>query len=138
MTAFLILWLAFSPDLASVQAEPDLAKRSELALANADQTIDAARQAWTGGDLQAVESALNEIRQSVEISYDSLHQSREHPRSSKFYKRCELKTLSLLRRLNTLRDDVDVENREMVEAVVKRLRELHDELLTDIMTKRKS
>jgi hypothetical protein len=138
VTTFLILWLAFAPDLASVKAEPDLDKRSDLALANADQYIDAARQAWTGGDIKAVESALNEIRQSVELSYDSLHQSRENPRHSKFYKRSEQKILSLLRRLKTLRDDIDVENRETVEAVMRRLQELHDLLLTDIMSKRKS
>lgn len=138
MTTFLILWVAFAPDLASVKAEPDLDKRSDLALANADQYIDAARQAWTSGDMKAVESALNEIRQSVELSYDSLHQTRENPRHSKFYKRSEQKILSLLRRLKTLRDDIDVENRETVEAVMRRLQELHDLLLTDIMSKRKS
>ena len=138
MTTFLILWLAFAPDLASVKAEPDLDKRSDLALANADQYIDAARQAWNGGDIRAVESALNEIRQSVELSYDSLHQTRENPRHSKFYKRSEQRILSLLRRLKTLRDDIDVENREAVEAVMRRLQELHDLLLTDIMSKRKS
>ena len=101
MTTFLILWVAFAPDLASVKAEPDLDKRSDLALANADQYIDAARHAWTGGDMKAVESALNEIRQSVELSYDSLHQTRESPRHSKFYKRSEQKILSLLRRLKS-------------------------------------
>jgi hypothetical protein len=138
VTTFLILWVAFAPDLASVKAEPDLDKRSDLALANADQYIDAARHAWASGDIKAVESALNEIRQSVELSYDSLHQTRENPRHSKFYKRSEQKILSLLRRLKTLRDDIDVENRETVEAVMRRLQELHDLLLTDIMSKRKS
>ncbi len=138
MTAFLILWLAFSPDLAAVKGEPDLDKRSELALANADQDIDAARQAWTAGDLRATEAALSDVRQSVELSYDSLHQSRENPRHSKFYKHSEQKILLLLRRLNTLRDDMELENRGMVETVIRRLQELHDQLLTDIMSKRKS
>lgn len=138
MTVFLILWLSFVPDLAAIKAEPDLDKRSELAMANADQGIDAARQAWTGGDLKALESALSEVRQSVELSYEALHQSHENPRHSKFYKRSELKILSLLRRLNTLRDDIDVENRDTVEAVILRLRDLHDQLLADIMSKRKS
>lgn len=138
MTAFFILWLAFSPDLAAVKTEPDLDKRSELALANADQGIDAARQAWTAGDLPAAQAALSDIQQSVELSYDSLHQSRENPRHSKFYKRSEQKILLLLRRLHTLRDDLDLDNRGMVETVIHRLQELHDQLLTDIMSKRKS
>lgn len=138
MTNFLMLWFLFSPDLAAAKAEPDPDRRSELALTNADQDIDAARQAWTGGDLQAMASALKDIRQSVELCSDSLHQSRENPRHSKYYKRSELKIMFLLRRLKTLRDDVDVENRDAVETVIHRLQEIHDELLTDIMTKRKS
>jgi hypothetical protein len=138
VTTFLILWLSFVPDLAAIKSEPDLDKRSELALSNADQRIDAARQAWVSGDLKAVESALSEIQQSVELSYDSLHQTRESPRHSKFYKRSEQKILSLLRRLKTFHDDIEVENRETVEVVIRRLQELHDQLLTDIMSKRKS
>jgi hypothetical protein len=132
-----ILWLAFAPDLASVKAEPDLDRRSELALANADQGIDSAREALTNGDIRNVEASLGVVRQSVELSYDSLHQTREKPRHSKFYKHAELKILALLRRLTTLRDDLSADEREPAEAVIHRLRELHDQLLTDIMSKRK-
>jgi hypothetical protein len=136
-TFWMLLWLAFAPDLTAVKAEPDPDRRSELALANADQGIDSARDALTKGDIKTVETSLGEVRQAVELSYESLHQSREKPRHSKFYKRAELKILALLRRLNTLRDDLEADNREPADAVISRLRQLHDELLTDIMSKRK-
>ena len=136
MTTLLILWLAFA-DVASLKAEPDPDKRSELALANADHAVDVARQAYSGGDLKAEREALDEIRQSVELSSDSLHQSHQAPRRSKYYKRAELKAQALVRRLQTLRDDVDVDDRAAVEAVMKRVQEIHDQLLVEIMSKKK-
>ena len=136
MTTLLILWLAFA-DVASLKAEPDPDKRSELALANADHAVDVARQAYSGADLKAEREALDEIRQSVELSSDALHQSHQAPRKSKYYKRAELKVQALVRRLQTLRDDVDVDDRAAVEAVMKRVQEIHDQLLVEIMSKKK-
>ena len=52
-----LLLLAFA-DIAAVKSEPDLERRSELALANADKEIDAgAKQAYNGGDDKAQEQA---------------------------------------------------------------------------------
>ena len=98
-----------------MKSEPDAARRSELALSNADHEVDAARQAFQGGDLKAEQSALEELVDSVELSLESLHQSRQSPRKSKHYKRAELKLSALLRRLNSLRDEVDAEERPVVE-----------------------
>ena len=44
-----------------MKSEPDLDKRSELALLNADQEIDEARKAYSDGDQKAEQSALEEI-----------------------------------------------------------------------------
>lgn len=136
MTVLLVLWIAFA-DIASVKAEPDLEKRSELALANADEQIDAARQAYGTADMKAQQAALDEIRDSVETSYEALEHTNKAPRKSRYYKRAELKVQALLRRLKSLRDDVNVEDRIAVESVMKRVQEIHDELLTEIMSKKK-
>jgi hypothetical protein len=136
VTIFLVLWIAFA-DIASVKAEPDLEKRSELALANADLQVDAARQAYGAGDMKAVDASLNEIRELVETSYQALERTNKTPRKNKFYKRAELKVQALLRRLSTLKDDANVDDRASVESVIKRLQEIHDQLLTEIMSKKK-
>ena len=136
MTTLLLFWLALA-DIAATKAEPDPERRSELALINADRAVDAARQAYSKADVMAERSALGEIRESVELSFDSLHQTHQAPRSSKYYKRAEQKVQALGRRLSTLRDDVDVEDRGAVEAVMKRLEEIHDQLLVEIMSKKK-
>lgn len=136
MTALLVIWLAFV-DLAAVKAEPDLDRRSELALANADRSIDLARKAYTGSDDKAVEMALNEVQQLVEVSYDALEQTHKAPRKSKYYKNAELKVRALIRRLTSFQDEVGFDTRQQVDAVIKKLSDIHDELIMGIMSKRK-
>ena len=77
--------LAFA-DLASVKAEPDLNRRSELALMNADEKIDAARQAYQAGNETAEEAAIQEVADSVTLCYESLEQTHGAPRKSRYYK----------------------------------------------------
>jgi hypothetical protein len=132
----LVLFLAFL-DLGTVKSEPDLNKRSELALANADRAIDDARKAFQAGDDKAIQAALVEVDQSVALCYDALEQTHSSPRKSRFYKQAELKMRALLRRLAGLRDEVGFETRQPVESVIRKLSDVHDELLSDIMSKKK-
>jgi hypothetical protein len=128
--------LAFA-DIAAVKSEPDLERRSELALASADKEMDAARQGYNAGDEKAEQQALGEVRELVDVSYDALEHSNRAPRKSKYYKNAELKLNALLRRLNSFRDQVNVESRAAVEAVIKRVSDVHDEVLAAIMSKQK-
>ena len=82
--------LAFG-DIAAVKSEPDLEKRSELALANAEREIDEARKAYTGGDDKADAGRAGELAESVGVSYDALEHTHKAPRKSKYYKRAELR-----------------------------------------------
>ena len=131
-----LLLLAFA-DIAAVKSEPDVERRSELALASADKEMDAARLAYNGGDEKAEQLALGEVRELVDVSYDALEHSNRAPRKSKYYKNAELKLRALLRRLNSFRDQVSFEGREPVEAVIKRVSDVHDQVLAAIMSKRK-
>jgi hypothetical protein len=131
-----LLLLAFG-DVVTVKSEPDLERRSELALANADKQVDAAKQAYNGGDEKAEQQALVEVRELVDVSYDALEHTNKAPRRSKYYKNAELKLTALLRRLHSFRDQVNFESREAVDAVIKRVSDVHDELLAAIMSKKK-
>ena len=130
-----LLLLAFG-DVGTVKSEPDLERRSELALANADKQVDAAKQAYNGGDEKAEQQALVEVRELVDVSYDALEHTNKAPRRSKYYKNAELKLTALLRRLHSFRDQVNFESREAVDAVIKRVSDVHDELLAAIMSKK--
>jgi len=131
-----ILMLAFA-DIAAVKSEPDLEKRSELALANADQGIDDARKAYTAGDEKTATAALDDVASAVEVSYDALEHAHKAPRNSKYYKHAELKVRALMRRLNSFRDEVSFDSRQQVDTVIKKLSDVHDQLIADIMSKKK-
>ncbi len=89
MHAFLILCLAF--DLASVRQEPNLERRSERALENANSAMDSTRD--TSIDLAKLTAALEEVRDSVALAYQSLVDAGKSARTNpKFFKRAELKT----------------------------------------------
>jgi hypothetical protein len=136
MTVILAVFLALA-DLGALKSEPDLDRRSELALANSDRAIDVARKAYTDGDDKGVDAALDEIQESVNISYDALEHTNKAPRKSKYYKSAELKVRALIRRLSSFRDEVTFDTRQHVDKVIKRLSDVHDELIESIMSKKK-
>jgi len=136
VTFALMIFLAFA-DIAAVKLEPDLNRRSELALLNADEKIDQARQAYQAGNEPAEQMAIQEVAESVTVCYEALEKTRSEPRKSKYYKRAELKVSALMRRLSGFRDEVSFDFRPSVEAALKRLSDIHDELLSDIMSRKK-
>jgi len=95
----LLLTLLFALDLAGIKAEPKLEKRSELALHYADTQLDAARDAYKKGDVDASKSALAEVEAAVQLSYDALMATGKDPRrNSKPFKDAEKSTRQILRR----------------------------------------
>ena len=136
MQWLLIAILAF--DLASIKNEPNLEKRSELALDHAGAELDEAREAYNAGDVAKMESALGEVGESVELAYHSLTDTgKDARRNPKFFKRAELRTRELMRRLEGIRESVSYQDRALVEVVRDRVAEVHDELLKGIMSKKK-
>lgn len=136
MTFVLLLLVAFA-DLGAVKSEPDLEKRSQLALANADHAVDEAREAYQSGNDQAEQAALQEVRESVQASYDALEHTNKPPRRSKYYKNAELKVRALIRRLSSFRDEVSFDGRQSIDSVISKLSEVHDQLVNDVMSKKK-
>lgn len=136
MILLLTLWLAFA-DIAAVKSEPDLEKRSDLALANAERNMDEARQAYSGGDQKTADAAISELTESIDVCYDALQHARTPPRKSKYYKRAEQRVSALIRRLSGYRDEVSYDSRSLVEAALKKVSDVHDELIADIMSKKK-
>ena len=106
-------------------------------MTNADKAIDAARQAYNGGDKDAEQAALTEIQELVDVSIESLESTHKAPRNNKYYKRAELKVGALLRRLHSLRDETAFDGRQAVDVVMSRLSEVHDQLINAIMSKKK-
>jgi hypothetical protein len=124
-------------DLPAVKSEPNLEKRSEKALENANRAINDARAAYKLSDLKLFRELLTEIKESLELSYDSLEETgKAARRSPKYFKRAEMKMHDIARRLDVLAAEVDIAERPEVEAVKKIASDLEDKLLLEIMTKK--
>ena len=124
--------------LDAVKAERNPERRSKLALDNANSAIDAARDAYSAGHLKQSNAALAEVRESVELCLESLDATGKNARKSpKPFKHAELEIRGLVRRLKSLETDFSVEDRGEVLSTEQRLQEVHDELISRIMSKRK-
>lgn len=133
----LVTLLLSAFDLGSIRTEPNLERRSELALDYANAALDQARDSYSIGDLTKTQASLDEVRESVDLAYQSLEETGKDPRRSSKFKRAELKTRELLRRLEGLKQTVNFEDRALVEKVRDRVAEIHDSLLKGIMSKKK-
>jgi hypothetical protein len=132
----LVLTLAF--DLTTAQSEPNLEKRSERALDNANLALDEARDDYNSGNYDKSQNELREVRDSVELAYQSLSDTGKDPRKDpKFFKRAELRTRELLRRLEGVGQGMSQVDRGTLDKVRERISEVHDNLLNGIMSKRK-
>ena len=88
-------------DLKPALAEPNLEKRSKLALDNAAAVYQAARSAYEKGDNDRAAAAVAEIQESVDLAYKSLTETGKNPRKSpKWFKKAEIETRDLLRKLD--------------------------------------
>jgi len=122
-------------DLQAAKNEPNLEKRSRMALANADQAISEARAAYGAQDMKTTEARLADVRESVELAQSALKESGKKPgKSPGPYKYAETKSRELLRRLEGLKQEMDAADRGVVEPVQNRVQEIHDAWLDGILT----
>lgn len=130
----LLLILSLALDLAAIRQEPNPERRSERATDNAMAAMNEARDASIAGDFAKMKAELEELRESVDLVHQSLEESgkRGH-RNPKYYKRAELKTRELMRRLDGLEQAVDLDQQSIVKSVRESVSKVHDDLIQEIM-----
>ncbi len=138
MAALLALGLAatsvLSADLQKAMAEPNLEKRSKLALDNADAAYQAARADYEKGDAAHLTADIKEIEDSVQLAYNSLIDTGKDPRKHpKWFKKAEIDTRDLLRRLDAFQRDMSFEDRPVLDKLIARVQKIHDDLLLGLM-----
>ncbi len=125
-------------DLSKAKAEGNLERRSQLALENAAAEYRAAREAYNKGDNQQTASAIAEIQESVTLAMSSLRQTNKDPRKSpKYFKKAEIETRDLLRKLDGFQQEMGYEDRPMLDKVRESVQQVHDELLLGLMEGKK-
>ena len=136
--ALFLFFLLSTLDLESVRQEPNLERRAELALENANAAIDRAKQHASDAKFEKLHLAVVEVRESVELCSESLAATGKDPRkNTKQFKKVEMRIHQLTRRLRGFAGEVSVEDRPVIEKVANRLDEINDEIVTGIFTKRK-
>jgi hypothetical protein len=127
----------YATDVASIRQEPNLERRSQLAMDYASVALDAARNSYQAGDAAKTEAALGDVSASVDLAYQSLLDTgKEARRDPKFFKRTELATRQLLRRIEGLAESMGFQDRPLAEKVRDRVSSIHDDLLKAIMSKK--
>jgi hypothetical protein len=121
-------------DLKAALAQPDLEKRSGLALDNASAALKAARKAYDKDDNAQVSALAAEIEQSVDLAQTSLQQTGKNPRNHpRWFKKAEITTRDLLRRLDTFQQEMSYADRPLLDTIKARILKVHDELLLGLM-----
>jgi hypothetical protein len=127
-----------STELDTVRAEANLEKRSKLALDNAASALKSAREAYQAGDTATVTAKADEIGESVDLAFNSLTETGKNPRKSpKWFKHAEMETRELTRRLEDFAQQMNYNDRAILDKIRARVEQVHDELLTGLMEGRK-
>jgi hypothetical protein len=137
LALFLVPGGVLRADLKRAMAEPNLEKRSGLALDNAAAALKAAREAYDKNDSDLTAKDAAEIQESVDLAYDSLVQSGKNPRNSSWCKKAEISTRDLSRRLESFQEQMSYSDRPMLDKVKADVQKVHDDLLMGVMEGRK-
>jgi hypothetical protein len=121
-------------DLKAAMAEPNLEKRSKLALDNAEAAYQTVRSAYEKGDNAQAGEAAKEFVESIDLAYTSLTGTGKDPRKSpKWFKRAEIETRDLLRRLTGFQEQMSFDDRPLLDPAKAKLQQVHDNLLVGLM-----
>jgi hypothetical protein len=123
-------------DLETVKKEPDLQKRSNLALDVAMAALKEARALPAeGGSSADLQKDMDTMIAAVELSLQSLRDTGKRPNKlTAYYKRGELKTHEMQKQMENLVQALAFDNRPPAEKAQARLNVLHDEFLFGVMS----
>lgn len=117
--------------MAELKSERDPVKRSDRALAIADQAFDNAKGFYGNGAIQKGDAQLEDMMNALNECVSSLSEAHK----SRFYKKPELRVANLQRRLQGLLDEIGAEERGWAEYTQRKLAETHDKLLNGVMSR---
>ncbi len=120
---------SFIAELKTTEHNP--ARRSEKALVLADSAFDNARDFYNKGEVDKGDAQLDDMTKALDFCVESLQEARK----AKYYKKAELKVALLQRRMSSLLDDIDVQERGWAEQTNRALDQIHDKLLAGVMKK---
>ena len=121
---------ATAADLKSVQAEPNLERRSERALDYASEVLTNLRTDLESKDWSKVAIELADFRAGVDLSVGSLKSTgKTARRNPKYFKKAEVRLRELGRRLKGLQLLLHVDDRTKMDDLMDYVDQVQDELV---------
>jgi hypothetical protein len=112
-------------------AQHNPGKRSELAIELAAKALEQARGYYEAGKAEEADAQLDLVE---ELAKECLASARES-RKEKYWKRAELKTAALSRRIRSLIEELNYNQRDRAQLLAKQIDSIHDKLLAGVMAK---
>ena len=126
MTALMILALFLQ--------QPNLEQQAKLSLDKADKALSEARQAYARHEIDLTKTLIQEMEVDVETAQNSLAATgKDARRRPKPFKLGEQKTHDMLKRIATFENDMDLDDRAMLEPAKNKIQEVHDSWFSGIM-----
>lgn len=127
--------LLMAQDLDTVGKEQNLTRRSQRALEFAEREMAKAQKIVKDfGSRSELQAALDNIVAGSELALQALRETGRPPRRlSREYKRGELKTRDLIRRLEDLEKALSLDDRPIAEAALKKVTQIHEDFLLGVM-----
>lgn len=129
----MIVFAAGSADLDRIRMESDPPKRAVKAIEYSSQCLNQARNLVSKGEFDDAQATLVTMAEAAELARDAT----QAKRNVGSMKKVEQRSRDLMRRLETLKLDFPVDDRESVEAIHHRLQKVQEDVLASIMGRRK-
>lgn len=138
LMSFLLLAAPAPVSLDQIKTEPNPERRAKAAIDFAAAAELKAESAFSNSNLQDMAAQLNTMKESMEMTRDSLVASRKTPgRNPQLYKYFELRSHELLVRLEDFERRVSLEDRDLVAVPKAEIEEIHDFWFEGIMGRKK-
>ncbi len=137
MTQICLLMLVLAQSLDSIRPIPDAEKRYQMAFDVASRALDDARGAHKDSKPMDTKQFLDEAAEATEFALSSLEAMGKPPyKNTKNYKKAELRTREMLRRIETLLKDASVDDRDALQSAQNRVNTVHEKVLEGVMSKK--
>lgn len=119
---------------AILMQQVNLEQQAHQALDKADKALTEAKAAYAAHDLEKTKALVQEMLADVVLAEKALvGTGKDARRRPKQFKYGETKTREMLKRIDSLENDMDIDEREPVAAAKVKVQEIHDEWLLGIM-----
>jgi len=133
---FVVLCLTAPGVVASTDSEGDLVKKARENIRLAEIELNQTCQKYNEGYPEDGLKSLGQFMKLVEQAYAWLGETHRDPRKKPAgFKDMELKIRAFIRKLEDLKSSLPQDEREPVEKSIKRLHEIHDDLVMGLLNK---